>query len=505
MEDIKILCDNRIFDKSYMISLSVNKKAKELIYKSTAWMKPDTPLKIRCLAIHNQYTVTSFPKCIVCNNPVTYDKAYQNKFSEYCGPICSRSHKHRLDTVSYERLNNKEWLYQQRIVLKKSYEEIASELNCSVNPVKKACIKHQIPLVKHNCSQPMVLLKLEDKEWLHHMHCEQRKKVEEIADMIGSTKATVSRWLSFHNIETNEPNSYPRKINRVSDEQQQVIDYISGILSTDGVKINDRSLLNGKEVDIYIPSKKLAIEYNGIFHHTFKPEHSNPALRKDRSYHLNKTLLCEQAGVRLIHLFSDDWVYKKQICESILSNLLGIYKSKYYARKLKIGIPTISEKKQFLNQNHLQGNDKSKFWFGLYEQKILICLMTFCKSRYNKNYEWELSRYCVKQHTSCVGGFSRLLKHFQKQHKGDIISYADYSRSQGDVYLKNGFRLIKRNPPSYAYVNTSKNQKRMHRSNFTKQKLNITGDMTEKEYMEHSGYRRIYDCGTLVFVKSSVL
>jgi hypothetical protein len=351
----------------------------------------------------------------------------------------------------------------------------------------------------------MVLLKLEDKEWLYYMHCEQRKKVEEIADMIGSTKSTVSKWLNYHEIETNEPNSYPRKFNRISNEQQQVIDYIKSILGEDIVKVNDRSMFNGKEVDIYIPSKKLAIEYNGVFHHTFKPEHSNPALRKDRTYHLKKTMDCEENGVRLIHLFSDDWIYKNDICKSIISNILGKYNQKPFARKLVIGIPSASEKKQFLNDNHLQGNDKSKIWFGLYNQNELTCLMTFCKSRYNKNYTWELSRYCVKKYTSCVGGFSRLLKHFQKQHQGDIISYADYSRSQGDVYLKNGFRLVKRNPPSYAYVNTSKNQKRMHRSNFTKRKLNISGDMTEKEFMEQSGYRRIYDCGTLVFVKSSIL
>lgn len=505
MLDIKSVCDLRIFDKRYMISLSINKDLKEKIIDYTSWMSIDTPLKIRCLAINKNFTKETFPKCIVCDSHVTYDKAYNNKFSKYCGPICSRKHKHRLNNDTYEKLNDKEWLYNQRIKLKKSYEEIASELNCSINPVKKACIQYNIPMVKHNNSEPMILLKLQDKNWLEQIHCKEKKTTEQIAEMIGSSKATVSRWLNYHNIETNEPNSYPRKFNKISNQHQQLIEYIRSIVGNDNLLINDRTVLNGKEVDLYIPSKKLAIEYNGVFYHTFRPEQSKPSLRKDRNYHLIKTIECQKNDIRLIHIYSDDWIYKNNIWKSILSNILANEQSKFYARKLSINIPSKTEKKLFLNENHLQGDDKSNIWFGLYENTELISLMTFCKSRYNKNYTWELSRYCVKLNTICVGGFSKLLKHFQMQYKGDIISYADYSRSQGDVYIKNGFKFIKRNIPSYAYVDFSKNEKRMHRSNFTKNKLNIPDDITEKQYMEENGYKRIYDCGTLVFVKSSLL
>lgn len=504
MIDLKQICDERIFEKKYMISLSVNKELRETIIDYTQWMRSDSSLKIRCLAIHLGYTEQTFPKCLVCGLPVIGCRAYQNRFSNYCGPDCSRSHRHRLNQDTYQKLNDRDWLYHQRIDLKKSYEEIAEMLNCSVNPVKKACVQHNIPMVQHNCSQPLILLKLQDKQWLFDLHYNQRKKVEEIAEMIGCSKATVSKWLNYHEIETNQPNSYPRKFNKISGQHQQVIDYVCSIVGQDQVLINDRTLLNGKEVDLYIPSKKLAIEYNGVFYHAFRPEQSNPALRKDRKYHISKTFECEKVGVRLIHIFSDDWIYKQDIWKSILANLLGQPQQRLYARKLTISIPSQTDKKQFLNQNHLQGDDKSSIWFALYDNDKIISMMTFCKSRYNRNYPWELSRYCVAKGISCIGGFSKLLKHFQKQYQGDIISYADYSRSQGNVYLKNGFVLTKRNPPSYSYVDLSKNEKRMHRSNYTKKKLKISDNVTEQQYMEDNGYRRIYDCGTLVFVKKSI-
>ena len=111
------ICDNRIFDKSYMISLSLNKEIKEKIIELTSWMSINTPLKIRCLIINKGYTKDTFPKCIVCKLPVTYDKAYNNKLSDYCGPHCSRKHKHRLNTDTYDKLNNKDLNDFERLLL----------------------------------------------------------------------------------------------------------------------------------------------------------------------------------------------------------------------------------------------------------------------------------------------------------------------------------------------------------------------------------------------------
>ena len=112
---------------------------------------------------------------------------------------------------------------------------------------------------------------------------------------------------------------------------------------------------------------------------------------------------------------------------------------------------------------------------------------------------WELSRYAVKRNTNVVGGFSRLLTNFRQNHSGSIISYADRSYSNGDVYYKNGFKLIKTNPPSYKYVNLGKSIKRMHRANFMKKKLAPGDSRPEWKVMFDAGYKQIFDCGTLSF------
>lgn len=62
----------------------------------------------------------------------------------------------------------------------------------------------------------------------------------------------------------------------------------------------DYKVLNGKELDIYIPDEKIAFEYNGEYFH------SN--LLKDDFYHYNKSVLCLKKGIRLIHIYSfENW------------------------------------------------------------------------------------------------------------------------------------------------------------------------------------------------------
>ena len=38
----------------------------------------------------------------------------------------------------------------------------------------------------------------------------------------------------------------------------------------------------------------------------------------------------------LIHVFEDDWLYKKEIVKSMIASRLGIYKEKIFARKCQI-------------------------------------------------------------------------------------------------------------------------------------------------------------------------
>lgn len=260
---------------------------------------------------------------------------------------------------------------------------------------------------------------------------------------------------------------------------------------------NCRDILpSGKEIDIYIPSKKIAIEFDGLYWHN--------ELNKDKKYHLNKTIECEQLGIRLVHIFEDEWIDKKEILLSMLKNFLGITEHKIYARKCHIKTVNIDEATTFLNENHLQGTCPSTIKYGLYYQEELVSLMTFGRTRHfigNCNHEYELLRFCNKRNYSIVGAASKLFKHFVKVHTPkSVVSYADRRWSKGKLYDSLGFKLYNKSEPNYYYVI---GMERKNRFNFRKsvlvQKYNCPENVSEHQFCLSKKWYRIYDCGCLCY------
>jgi len=257
------------------------------------------------------------------------------------------------------------------------------------------------------------------------------------------------------------------------------------------------SIIPPYQIDIFIPSHNLAIEFNGLYWHSEN--------KVGKNYHLNKTQICEQNNIRLIHIFEDEWLFKKEIIKSKLKNLLGLTLDRVFARKCVIKDVDPQTSCHFLNTHHLQGKINSKINLGLYYNQELISLMTFTKPRLgigSHHSGYELSRFCNKTDTIVVGGADKLINHFiKKYHPNQIISYADRRWSRGDLYRKLGFTQTNINKPNYWYII---GKKRVHRMNFRKEKLKKEGfdiKLTEKQIMVSRNIERIYDCGTIVFLK----
>ena len=282
----------------------------------------------------------------------------------------------------------------------------------------------------------------------------------------------------------------------VSNQELEINEYLKS-LNLETIT-SSKSIIPPYQIDIYIPSHKLAIEFNGLYWHS--------ELHKDNNYHIDKTKACESNGIQLIHIFEDEWLDKQNIVKSRLKNLLGLTENRIYARKCEVKEVPYKNKVKFLNENHIQGDTVSKTNIGLYYNDELISIMTFGNSRLimngNKN-DIELLRFCSKLDTNVIGSFSKLLKHFIKNNNGkNIISYADKRWSQGSVYEKNGFDIISESKPNYWYVI---GKARKHRFNFRKDVLVREGfdsKLTEHQIMLNRGIYRIYDCGTIKYKKS---
>ncbi len=282
-----------------------------------------------------------------------------------------------------------------------------------------------------------------------------------------------------------------------SKDEKEITTYIKSLISADLIEENNRTLLNGKEIDIYIPTKSIAIEYDGLYYHS-------ESKIADRKYHLNKTKTLEKLGIRLIHIFSDEWQNKQELVKGKLKNILGCSSDRIYARKCTIRELTPKEANVFLEANHIQGGDKSKHKIGLFHNDLLVALMTFSVGRNSmgtikEEGKWELSRFASTG--MVLGGASKLLSYFIKKHKPTkIISYADKRWSVGNLYEQIGFKKVSESAPSYWY--TKDYRVRLYRYNFRKSVLLSLGadaSKTEWEIMRDLGYDRIWDCGTIKY------
>jgi len=287
----------------------------------------------------------------------------------------------------------------------------------------------------------------------------------------------------------------------VSNKETEIFNFIKG--NYDGKIItSDTKVLNGKELDIYLPDINLAIEFDGLYWH-------NEINKPDRNYHLKKTEMCIKKGIELIHIFEDEYIYKYDIIKSILLNKLNKTTNKIFARKTKIKEISIKDAKKFMENNHIQGYTSSSVKLGLFHNNELVSVMLFTKKSLGGRISYdgyELSRFANIKYTNVVGAASKLFNYFENKYKPkEIRSYADRRWFNGKLYDILGFEKTHINEPSYWYVI---GDTRKHKSLFTKDKIKKQGfdieNKTAHEIMLERKIYRIFDCGTISFSKKYI-
>lgn len=285
-----------------------------------------------------------------------------------------------------------------------------------------------------------------------------------------------------------------------SREQSEVYNFLKTIYSKPILQ-NDRSCLHNSEIDLLLPDINLGIEYNGTIWHTETFAHKN------KHYHIDKWKQAKEKGIDLLFIYDFEWKEKKEIVKSILRNRLGLHDKKIYARNTYTKQVSLEEAKEFYLLNHIQGSNinSKQIHLGLYSSdNILVSLITFSDNSIRTK-DWELVRFANKLNTIVVGGFSKLLKHFEKTYlPTKIVTYSEVRLFTSKVYEKNGFTLSHITSPSYFYTLHGKfygHRQRFQKSMIKKKFNNYNDNLTEYENMLNNGFDRVWDCGVRVFVK----
>ena len=255
-----------------------------------------------------------------------------------------------------------------------------------------------------------------------------------------------------------------------------------------------RNILDGKEIDLYDETRKVGIEVNGTYWHSED--------KVEIDYHKDKTKLAWSKGVSLLQFWEFEVLDKPEIVKSMIESKLGI-SSKIYARECKLIKVSTPEARRFEDENHIQGRCGASYNYGLWHKEHgLVSLMTFGMSRFT-NRKYELIRFCSIRGFTVVGAASKLLAAFRKEHSGPIVSYANMRFSNGSVYEKLGFELVRETCPNYFWhkiyggiIPRYKSKKRILSKLLGEAYIHAE---TEVENMTRNKYYRCFDCGNLVY------
>lgn len=273
--------------------------------------------------------------------------------------------------------------------------------------------------------------------------------------------------------------------------EQEVYNYIKALVPD--AQLHDRSIAPNYEYDISVPSRKIVVEYNGVYWHTeqYKPQ----------SYHRNKFQAASDAGWQQITVWEDDWLKKPDVVKKMLAHKLHASDQPRYGARNLIVDPDVSTSvaRRFLDNNHIQGHTGGSVRLGLLtKNNELVALMVFRKR--NREGVYELIRYATDGIVQ--GGFSKLFIHFTRSTPNlqSVVSFSDYEVSDGGLYLSNGFKKSGVLDPDYTYL---VDRERKHKFGYRKKRFETDPDLvwkdglTERELAELNNIHRIWDSGKI--------
>ena len=103
--------------------------------------------------------------------------------------------------------------------------------------------------------------------------------------------------------------------NGTSKEEKSLVEWLKTFVNKDDILVGSFKIISPQQLDVYIPSKKMGIEFNGTYYHSIERN-------IDMKYHLMKTQRCEDVGVHLIHIWENDWIERNDAVKTFIKNAI---------------------------------------------------------------------------------------------------------------------------------------------------------------------------------------
>ena len=267
------------------------------------------------------------------------------------------------------------------------------------------------------------------EEFIDFVHNLQDKTSANIANKLNVDVTLIYRRIdewNLKNIIENKP--------KQSKEEKGIIEYIKSFYNGQIIESATKVLTpnyHGPQIDIYLPQKKLGIEYNGCVWHSLKSSaHYTPR---------EKTNLAIKKGIRLIHIYDYEWLNYTDTFKNFLYDLIKTDK-KHLIRSQEVLEINKEEFDKFCRNYHLFGNNgHSQIFYGIKNKDELVAVAGFSKAR-SKKYDWEWRRSCVKFRYFANFNIRELfLKKFAETHDGILVAYQQMDRFPIGTYEKSGF------------------------------------------------------------------
>jgi hypothetical protein len=421
------------------------------------------------------------------NNREKYQQTMERKTSEQLEEIQNKRTTTNIEKYGVKSpIQNFDILQQMKStnIERYGFENVSQNIDVKKRISNTMLSKYGCHFQQQHISENTLNL-LQDKEWLLE---NASKSYAELAETLDVTYHTVARAFEINNIE-HVPEPYFRSVG-----EQQLLDWAQS--QNFETVANTRNILPRQELDIYIPSKQIAIEYNGLYWHS---ELSG----KSKDYHQKKFEQCQQQNIKLIQITDWHWLNKNELVKSRLLSKLGIIENKIGARSCVIQNVDNKTASLFLDETHIQGSCMSKVKLGLYFENNLVALMTFGSARFKQKPMWELIRYSTLKNFSVVGGASKLFSYFIKNYNPEsITSFCDLSWNSGNLYQQLGFTWQRNTNSNYWYTcqyKTFENRIKYQKHKLSSLLIKFDPTLSEWENMKLNGYDRYWDCGNSVW------